>query len=85
MSAGLQPWSHVCLAMNPVDLDPNPQTDVAASPQTCLVTMDLRWRPEGDRHVARVVRNQQPWLHFNMDRPWEVGLMFNSPILVKRK
>lgn len=85
-SAGLQPWSHLCLAMSPVDLDPDTQTDVTAWPQTCLVTMDLPRRPDGDMCVARVVRNQQPWLCFDMEeRPWEMGLMFNSPILVKRK
>lgn len=83
---GLQLWSCLCLAVNPVDLGPNSQTDVAAWPQTCLVTMDLPWRPEGDRYVARVVENQQPWLCFVVeDGPWEMGLMFNSSILVKRK
>ncbi|KAJ7402454.1 hypothetical protein BTVI_86188 [Pitangus sulphuratus] len=67
-------------------LDSNPQTDVVAWLQTCLVPMDLPWRPGVDRDLAGVVRNQQPRLHFDReDGPGETGLMLNLPIFVKGK
>lgn len=60
-------------------LHPNSQTHIVAWPQPCPVTVDRPGRPGGDWHVAGAVRNQQPWLHFDMeDGSWEKGLMLNS-------